>query len=263
VTLKNGIYFDMAIDIQRLGVDTIIRGIFDGQTWFMDDFYVLLDRMRPGDAVLDLGGHVGTFALAAAALGCRVTCVEAAPANVALLNASVARNGFTNMRVVWGAISDREGTLKFLPHGPWGTVANPSVLRSPDMIQASELAPITVPALTVDGLLHRLGWERVDFVKLDVEGSEVAALHSMTELLNRPDAPTLLYESNTHALRFFGKTASQLADLLSDFGYTSYFVKSGSLVPVRPDDLESEHTVNCLAVKGILAESLGTAHLPT
>jgi FkbM family methyltransferase len=248
VTLKNGTCFDVAIDVRRL--DPITRGIVSGQSWFMDDFYTLLDRMRPGDAVLDLGGHVGTFALAAAALGCRVMCVEAAPENVTLLNASVARNGFAHMRVVWGAVTDHEGTLKFLPHGPWGTIANPSVLRSPETINASKLAPMAVPALTVDGLLHRLGWERVDFVKLDVEGSEVAALHSMTGLLARPDAPILLYESNAHTLKFFGKTPKQLAATLRGFGYNSYVQQLGSLVPVRPDDFESESIVNCLAVKG-------------
>lgn len=252
VTLKNGTCFEVAIDLQRM--DPITRSIVAGESWFLDDFYLLLDLMRPGDRVLDLGGHVGTFALAATALGCQVTCVEAAPENFMLLNASVARNRFTHMRVVWGAVTDREGTLKFLPHGPWGTIANLPVMRFPTMINASELVPVEVPALTVDGLLHRLGWERVDFVKLDIEGSEVAALHSMKELLTRSDAPTLLYESNTHALKFFGKTASELAAILSGFGYTGYFIKSGSLVPVRPDDLELEHTVNCLAVKGAPSE---------
>lgn len=248
VTLKNGTRFDVAIDVRRM--DSITRGIVSGQSWFMDDYYLLLDRMRQGDTVLDLGGHVGTFALAAAALGCRVTCVEAAPENVVLLKASVARNDFAHMHVVWGAVTDREGTLKFLPHGPWGTVVNPTVLQSPDMINASELVKVDVPALTVDGLLHRLGWERVDFVKLDVEGSEVAALHSMTGLLARPDAPTLVYESNPQTLKFFGKTPKQLVATLGGFGYDSYIEKSGSLVPVQPDNLDLECIVNCLAVKG-------------
>jgi hypothetical protein len=114
VTLRNGSRFEVAIDLRRL--DPITLGIIDRQTWFLDDYYWLLDRMRPGDRVLDLGGHVGTFALAAAALGCEVACVEAAPDNLALIEASIMRNGFDRMRVVWGAVTDREGTLTFLPH---------------------------------------------------------------------------------------------------------------------------------------------------
>jgi hypothetical protein len=129
VTLKNGVQFKVALDNRR--GDWIADAVAAGASWFLDDVYVLLDLVQPGDGVLDLGGHIGTFALAAAALGCRVVCVEAAPENVALLNASVARNGFDRMHVVWGAATDHEGTLRFLPHGPWGTIANPDVERVP------------------------------------------------------------------------------------------------------------------------------------
>jgi hypothetical protein len=118
VALKDGSRFEIAID-PRL-IDPISRGIVAGDFWFLHDFYVLLDLMKPGDTVLDLGGHVGTFSLAAAALGCRVVCIEAAPENAALLRASVARNGFDRMLVVQAVATDQEGTVRFLPNGPWG-----------------------------------------------------------------------------------------------------------------------------------------------
>ncbi len=70
VTLRNGITFEVALDPRWM--DPITDAIVTGESWFLDDYYVLLDALRPGDTVLDLGGHVGTFALAAAALGCRV-----------------------------------------------------------------------------------------------------------------------------------------------------------------------------------------------
>ncbi len=58
----------------------------------------------------------------------------------------------------------------------------------------------------MDGLLGRLGWDRVDAVKLDVEGAELAAIRGMAGLLSGPNAPIVLYESNTHTLQFFGDT---------------------------------------------------------
>lgn len=248
VTLKNGARYDVAIDPRRM--DPITWATASGAPWFLDDYYVLLDRMRPGDAVLDLGGHVGTFALAAAALDCKVACVEAAPENVALLHASVVRNGFDDLWIAWGAVTDREGTVAFLPHGPWGTVANPTVLRSPEAINAREVVPVRVPALTGAGILRWLGWDRVDFIKLDVEGSEIAALNSMAALLVRPDAPTLLYESNPQTLAFFGETPERLSAILRGFGYESYLMTPSGLTRVRPDDLPGGYAVNCLAVKG-------------
>jgi FkbM family methyltransferase len=250
VALKDGIRFDVAID-PRLS-DPISRGIFGGDFWFLHDFYVLLDLMKPGDTVLDLGGHVGTFSLAAAALGCRVACIEAAPENAALLLASVARNGFDHMHVIQAVATDHEGTLPFLPNGPWGTVSNTAVARSPALIYGTELAPVTVRALTIDGLLGELRWDRVDFIKVDVEGSEVAAIRGMSQLLARPGSPLLLYESNGHALHFFGETPVRLHSGLQKLGYTSYQLEPGRLVRIHPVELQPECVVNCFAVKGQL-----------
>jgi FkbM family methyltransferase len=255
VTVKSGVTFEVALDPRWM--DPITDGIAAGESWFLEDYYVLLDRLRPGDTVLDLGGHVGTFALAAAALGCRVLCVEAAPRHVRLLQASAARNGFDSLHVVHGAITDFEGTIQFLPSGPWGTIANQAVGDSPGSIQARTLSPLDVPALTVDGLLARLRWDRVDAVKLDVEGAEMAAIRGMARLLSGPDAPTVLYESNTLTLRFFGNTRADLQAALDRHGYTSYNVEPGRLIPLQPCELEPQYSINRLAVKNTPPEIAG------
>jgi FkbM family methyltransferase len=255
VTLRNGVWFEVALDPRHM--DPIADAVMAGDTWFLDDYYVLLDLLKPGDTVLDLGTHIGTFALAAAALGCRVLCVEAGPRHVRLVEASIARNEFDGARVMHGAVADREGSIEFLPSGPWGTIANPAVESSPAMIQARTLAPVTVPAVTVDALLDRLGWDHVDAVKLDVEGAEAAALRGMAGLLSRPDAPMLLYESNSHTLQFFGNTRADLESALERYGYTSYSVEPGRLIPTQPGELEPQSCINCLAVRGRPPEIAG------
>jgi len=255
VTLKNGVAFEVALDPRWM--DPIADALAAGESWFLDDYYLLLDILRPGDRVLDLGGHIGTFALAAAALGCRVVCVEAAPRYVRLLEESSARNGFESLHVMHGAVGDCEGMIEFLPSGPWGTIANRVVMDSPAMIQARTLDPIAVPALTVDGLLGQLGWDRVDAVKLDVEGAEIAAIRGMTGLLSRSDAPMLLYESNTHTLEFFGNSSAELQATLDSHGYTSYHVDGGRLIPLQRGELDPQSCIDCLAVKGPLPEIPG------
>src|SRR5262245_45259683 len=62
--------------------------------------------VRPGARVLDLGTHIGSFTLAAAALGYEVVGVEASPRNAALLRASLIKNGFRKARLVHAAVSD-------------------------------------------------------------------------------------------------------------------------------------------------------------
>jgi FkbM family methyltransferase len=200
---------------------------------------LMFQLVQPGARVLDLGAHVGTFSLAAAALGCQVVSVEASPRNARLLQASVTRNGFSNMRVVHAAVTNRAGPVKFIPNGPHGVLFTPAV----------NLPSVSVRALTVDQLLKQIGWQRVDFIKMDVEGSEVAALEGMAGLLSRKDAPPILYECNGYTLRFFERTAQELKRTLEKVGYRNYLIEPGRLVPVRAQDLQPFVVVDYLAVK--------------
>lgn len=201
---------------------------------------LLFGLMRPGDTVVDLGAHVGSFALAAAALGCRVLAIEAAPDNVALLRAGVERNGFGAVRVVAAAAGEHVGSVAFVPDGPYGGVAGP---------YPSALPSIDVRAETLDHLVDELGWDRIDFIKMDVEGSEVAALLGMRRLLAPPAAPALLYEANGYRLRLLGQTPQRLKAEVEALGYASYLVEHQRLVPVSPEDLQAECVADYLATR--------------
>ncbi|HTJ74435.1 MAG TPA: FkbM family methyltransferase [Acidimicrobiales bacterium] len=200
---------------------------------------LMLQLLAPGERMIDLGAHLGTFALAAAAAGCHVLAVEASPRNAELLHASAARNGFTDLRVIHAVASDEPGTASFCPNGPWGHVAAP----------AAELPAVTVPAVTMDELLAEMGWFPVSLVKLDVEGSEVRVIRSLQTLLEGPDAPPLLFESNGHTLDLFGLTPQDLLGALEALGYTSHAVEPGRLVALRAVDVQPQTILDCLAFK--------------
>jgi FkbM family methyltransferase len=179
-----------------------------------------------------------------------VVCVEAAPRYVRLIEASAARNGFgEGLRVVHAAATDQDGSIEFVPSGPWGTIANPAVHRAPRLIQARTPATLTVPALPVDSLLASLGWQSVRAVKLDVEGAELAVLRGMHGLLSREDASVILYESNSHALGLFGHSRADFTRELEQYDYSSFSVEPGRLIPFDPHELEPQSVINCLAVK--------------
>ena len=219
--------------------DDITEAITSQIYTFPDIFRPLTASLRPGQSVLDLGAHIGTFSLFAATLGYRVVSVEASPRNATLLMASARKNGFDNFQVISAAVSDHAGTLEFIQAGPYGLIANP-VLDDPT---------ISVPAITVDGLWADLGWDSVDFIKMDVEGAEVAVIQGMSQLLARDDAPTILYESNGHTLHYFGETPGRLMAALEKFGYQSYLVESDRLIPTNSTELQPEVCVDYLATK--------------
>jgi FkbM family methyltransferase len=198
--------------------------------------------LRPGDKVLDLGAHIGTFALPVAALGCRVLAVEASPENFALLRSAAQRNGLGDLEVLHAAVAGRAGTVRFAPNGPHGQAD----------IARSGQDTIEVTAVAVDELLAARSWGDVHLVKIDIEGSEPQALIGMTELLTRPDAPPILIESNGHTLAHYGATTHDLRAVLEGFGYSCHLVDSSlpyRLVPVDADQLQPECVADYLAFK--------------
>jgi FkbM family methyltransferase len=234
---KDGIQFEIVVGAAE--PDFISQQIRQQTFTFPPAFLLSFAWLRPGNRVLDLGAHIGTFSLAASALGCQVLAVEASPYNASLLRSSSARNGFEHMEVVSAAVSDRCGRLEFVEGGPFGYVANP-VMQAPR---------IEVRAVTVDGLLEEVGWERVDFIKMDVEGSEPAAIRGMSRLLAGDDAPYIVYESNGHALSFFGETPDRVMTALQEFGYGNYLVEPGRLVSLGADHVQAACTADHLAAK--------------
>src|SRR5689334_12221452 len=66
-------------------------------------------EIGPEDVVVDIGANIGMFTLLAASkTRAPVIAVEPSPPQFAALEANVAANGFTNVRAVQAAVSDRE-----------------------------------------------------------------------------------------------------------------------------------------------------------
>jgi len=77
-------------------VDPIGNAVANNQYRYSESHEIIFKILQPGDRVIDLGGHIGTFSLVAAALGCHVVAVEASPFNAELIKASIAENNFHN-----------------------------------------------------------------------------------------------------------------------------------------------------------------------
>ena len=108
----------------------------------MDNAYMLTllaQTTVSGDAVIDLGCHVGTFAVGAAAMRRRLLAVDAARSHVDLVERSRVMNGFSNLTIVHAVISKQQDAVPFKEDGLFGAV---------DFSPGAD-APL-VPALRVD-----------------------------------------------------------------------------------------------------------------
>jgi len=244
-----GLDFRVALDAD--GADAAWRCVLNGNAAGLE---LMRHLVRPGDRVIDLGSNVGMYALTAAALGCEVLAVEASPLHADLIRTSARLNGFADLHVANCAVGAAHGFTAFCEDGAFGSVAAAGVARS---------VTAWTPVLDVDTLLAGLGWDRVAFVKMDVEGSEIAALAGMKGLLHGPDAPPVLFESNDHTLHFFGHTAEGLHGAFAAGGYQCLQVGDRRLTACPPGAIQGPTCVDYLAVKGPVSPPPGWQMSPS
>lgn len=199
---------------------------------------LVFDLVGPGTVLLDLGAHLGVVALVAARLGATVVAVEAAPGNAACLRASRDANRLDNLTVVEAAVSDRPGVVRFREDGAYGQV---TIDAGPNVVEV-RAAPVT-------DLLREQGLDRVDVIKMDVEGHELPVIDGMRELLARPDAPPVVFESNRHTLHTAGATPADLLTRFEALGYRVHLIGPGELVEADSSSFQVETVSDYLASK--------------
>jgi len=127
--------------------------------------------------IVDIGANIGLFSLYAQDSASRIIAVEPTPATLRILKRLVG----TRIEIVEAALAFKDGTVDFYVHN------NPTI-NSLTVNQSGEC--ITVPAKTIKTILDELNVDHVDFVKCDIEGSEMLALDilRLREVADRVDS---------------------------------------------------------------------------
>jgi len=150
-----------------------------------------------GDLVFDIGAHVGNHVRALRALGCRVVAVEPQADFARVLRILFGRAA--GVTILESAVGDRAGraTLSISERTP--TVTSLSEEWRDARSGEAEFAQVRwnrhveIDVTTIDALIERFGAPA--FIKLDVEGSEAAALAGLSR-----SVPALAFEFLPRAL---------------------------------------------------------------
>jgi FkbM family methyltransferase len=119
--------------------------------------------------ILDLGGNIGlaTLFFGVTCPGAELACVEPVPANVALIRRNLEQNGI-RATIFEAAAGPADGTVEFMvSDDPRESSAAVNAGGQSDKRQSRIVEMISVPTL-----LGKLGWDRIDLLKIDVEGAE-------------------------------------------------------------------------------------------
>mmetsp|Transcript_32327 Transcript_32327/g.84774 ORF Transcript_32327/g.84774 Transcript_32327/m.84774 type:complete len:306 (+) Transcript_32327:113-1030(+) len=149
----------------------------------------ILDRY-PQSEVLDIGGNIGFYSLAAAAAGHHVSVFEPSPDNIGHLLASIRRNMFRTVRVFALCVSDGASPCEINGHRDnQGALQHMMRHTGADSLGRLTSRPsgwrrgmVTTMAVRIDNVLSPR--QRPLFIKIDVEGGECEAFRGMPKLLN-------------------------------------------------------------------------------
>lgn len=176
---------------------------------------LLARSVRAGDVVLDIGANIGYFTLQLARHAGpqgRVVAFEPEPENVALLRRNVELNGYRTVEVVGAAVGDGPGTV---------TLHVAAENRGDHRLfgEADGRPTLEVPMVSIDAYLAEHGIERVDVVKIDVQGAEGLVFAGMRRLLAERPPRLLLVEFWPFGLRRCGQDPAALLDSLASVGH--------------------------------------------
>jgi FkbM family methyltransferase len=194
---------------------------------YQQDLALLLQRHLPADGVaVDGGAHIGVVTILLAAL-CpqgHVYAFEPAPASHAYLLANLATNGAGNATAERCALLDREGEISFSYND-----AYPAGSHVGDGAEGD----VRVPGVRLDTWADQRSLARLDVLKLDLEGVEIAALAGAERTIRRL-RPVTVVECNPFALRRFGGVHYRdlWRRLRSMFGAVGTVGSGGEVVPV-------------------------------
>ena len=226
--------------------------LLEQHDWFEDEIRFLRALIKPGMRALDVGANFGVYTLALAnAVGStgRVWAIEPGTEAAEHLAKSLAANRFAHVELIQCALSQADGS------GFMQTGVSPELRR---LVADNGAASVKVRSL--DSLARERGIERVDFVKIDVEGEEANVLAGAQEFLAR-ESPLMMLEFAAE-----GKLNEDIFDPLIEAGCTTYRLVPGLniLAPFYESEEPDAYQLNLFACGERRASALaqiGRAHV--
>jgi autotransporter strand-loop-strand O-heptosyltransferase len=209
-------------------------------------------KLAKGDVVIDCGANIGVFSRYAKVCGAsEVYSFEPEPGNYAALEKNVTTKVYNE------AVSDKESTMELYIHSCEGGHS-----LKDDNINHTQLGyTVPVRTTTLDKVIANNGLDRVNFLKIDVEGSELDIFNGLSDE-NLLKVDKIAMEYHNMILKFDTSLRDGLVKRLRDSGFRVHvmFLDPGKhlqMIYAWRSAEEEEHSVRFNFIEGATCEILG------
>jgi len=197
----------------------------------------LIDLASKGDHVLDIGTNIGSTALLFAdKVGPNGSVVGFEPDATNYKNClhNLSLNTYDSLAVYNMALGDENTHLNMVVNSASNRGGNRISL---DQSERGELVEVK----KLDDFMKELAWDKLDLVKIDVEGYELKVLMGGVNTIKK-NRPVLFIELDNNNLMKVGDSAKQLIDfLIFELNYTKFYHAESNEVVSQYDKFENCH----------------------
>lgn len=182
----------------------------------------VLNQVRKGDVVVDVGAHIGFYTCMCGKLvgpEGRVIAIEPEPYNLEYLKMNIYLNNLSNVTLHECVVTDEVGTRNNLYLDPTGTTPGMNQLWEPTN---GDGECVSVSGTTIDDLCR--DYPKVNFIKLDIQGSEYKAIVGAQDVIRRSPNVSMLVECSENDLVKMGTSGKGLLGLLFRLGFAVYVI---------------------------------------
>jgi FkbM family methyltransferase len=210
------------------------RALFVTGYYEPNEFYFLSQVLRPGMVFVDVGANMGLYTLfAARKVGESGTVLAIEPSNRECdrLLKNAAANSLSNIRLLHMAVSDSSSQAELLVasdersgHNTLGAFGYDTPLASKESVRTEQL----------DEIILQEGLQRVDVIKMDIEGAEFHALRGAVGAIERFQ-PILMLELADRVLCHQGSSSGEIWTFCHQRRYKifSFNERTGLLEPAQ------------------------------
>lgn len=176
-------------------------------------------RVKDCTTIIDVGAHYGFFSILSAKSNpnTKVFAFEAVQKNAEIFRKNIKENVLDNVTLIEKAVSDASGWKDFNLTAPSDTG---SIVVHP---QNESIGLQRVQTISIDEAVS-LSKDETVFVKIDVDGHELAVLDGMKKTIQSVDQLTLIIEFNPKCQIAGGNPPERLLRKLDELGFDTYLL---------------------------------------
>ena len=205
----------------------VSKTLYFTKVWEKEETTLLKSILKEGMVFVDVGANIGYFTLLGSKLvgeSGKVFAFEPDTNNCDSLSRNVDVNKYENVVLVEKAVTNKIGTMGLYldtensgNHKLWAS--------------SKEQRQVSVDTVSLDSFFESYKC-KPSVIKMDIQGTEMAAVHGMDKLIRTNPDLKLIIEIWADGIRGYGDSPKELTDKLINYGFNIYLITKRGLKAV-------------------------------